>query len=136
MRVRPSEARDQAALDRLAAQLHTAHGVRPVKPVRTGARCIVAEEMDQVIGFAIVTFIDYGLESSGYLEELIVDGQFRGAGAGKRLLESCLAWLRENGIDVLFVPTNNDAEPFYLSLGFRRCTGPWLARRVTPQDAT
>ena len=135
MLIRDSRPGDQAALMRLAHELHPEHGLRALKPVRLESRTFAAEADDEVIGFALVTLTDYGLESCGYIEELVVEESNRGDGIGTALLQRCVDWLKENDVFVLFLSSRDDmSDRFYLARGFERCKRPWLVRLVAPKS--
>jgi GNAT superfamily N-acetyltransferase len=127
-------AADYPHIDRLAELLHDERPIR-ITPVRQAARTFVAKAGDEVAAFAICTLTDYGISSSGYLEEVAVDAGARGAGLGRTLIEACEAWLRSEGIELVFVSALVGAEGFYEALGYRRCVGPWLARVLQPAAA-
>jgi GNAT superfamily N-acetyltransferase len=126
--IRPILPDDTAALERLMRQLH------PDRPatfrpdgIRQGARSFVATEADLVVGFALATFVDYGLSGYGMIEELVVDAGDRGRGVGTALLTACREWLTEQRIEVVFVSALDDpAEAFYRHSGFVLCHGSWL----------
>jgi predicted N-acetyltransferase YhbS len=127
LRLRDAEARDDEALASLARQLHPDKGAVRLHKPRQGSRTIVAEDEARVIGFALVTFIDYGLGGYGMLEELAIEPGFRGRGIGTRLVRECRDWLASEGCDVMFVSARDDeAAAFYRRLGFTSCTGEWL----------
>jgi GNAT superfamily N-acetyltransferase len=75
----------------------------------------------------VATFVDYGREPYGVVEELVVDPASRGAGTGAALLAQCKSWLGALGAEVVFVSTvDEESVEFYLHAGVTRCTGPWL----------
>jgi GNAT superfamily N-acetyltransferase len=54
---------------------------------------------------------------------LVVDGQHRGLGAGRKLVEAVEAWARSRGLEEVSVRSNivrSESHPFYLHLGFER----------------
>lgn len=82
----------------------------------------------RVVGFLLGTFVDYGLdhESSGTLEQLVVDGGTRGDGVGRALVENWKAWLQSEAITLAFLSVEPAAVPFYEKCGFSLCTGPYM----------
>lgn len=126
--IRPALPGDTAALERLLRQLHPDQPVTfRCDQIRQGARSFVATEADVVVGFALATFVDYGLSSYGMIEELVVDTARRGRGVGTALLTACREWLTEQRIEVVFVSALDEAaEAFYRRCGFVLCHGAWL----------
>ncbi|MET9272626.1 GNAT family N-acetyltransferase [Kribbella sp. NPDC003557] len=95
--------------------------------VRQDARTFVAVEGDAVVGVVVGTFVDYGHEPYGMVEELVVAPEWRGAGTGAALLGECREWLAASGAEVVFVSAvDQEAAEFYVRAGFNRCVGPWL----------
>jgi predicted N-acetyltransferase YhbS len=95
--------------------------------VRQEARTFVAVDGDEVVGVVVATFVDYGREPYGMVEELVVAPAWRGAGVGAGLLWECRGWLAAAGADVVFVSAaDRAAAEFYVRAGFNRCAGPWL----------
>jgi N-acetylglutamate synthase-like GNAT family acetyltransferase len=137
LNIRASVPSDADALERLLRQLHPDRPVmlRPDE-VRQSARSFVATEADLVVGFALATFVDYGLSSYGMIEELVVDTSQRGRGVGTALLTACQEWLTEQRIEVVFVSALDDAaEAFYRRYGFVPCQGSWLYWVPTTEPA-
>jgi N-acetylglutamate synthase-like GNAT family acetyltransferase len=126
--IRPALLGDTAAFERLLRQLHPDQPVTfRCDQIRQGARSFVATEADVVVGFALATFVDYGLSSYGMIEELVVDTSQRRRGVGTALLTACREWLTEQRIEVVFVSALDDAaEAFYQQRGFVPCQGSWL----------
>lgn len=57
----------------------------------------------------------------GYVEDLVVNPQFRGLGVGRRLLERGIQWAREQGYPGVMLETQDDNVPactLYQSCGF------------------
>jgi N-acetylglutamate synthase-like GNAT family acetyltransferase len=128
MNIRSALPGDENEIARLLCELHPDQpaAFRPDE-VRQGARSFVATEADEVLGFALATFVDYGLSSYGMIEELVVDAGRRGGGIGTALVDACRECLGGQGIEVVFVSAlDAAAEAFYQRRGFVRCTGPWL----------
>jgi predicted N-acetyltransferase YhbS len=98
--------------------------------IRQEANTFLAVDGDETIGLAVATFVDYGIEAYGMIEELVVDEARRGGRIGTTLVDRCVEWLSGLGSNVIFVSVLVDAEAFYRKLGFQRCTGPWLG--ITP----
>jgi GNAT superfamily N-acetyltransferase len=132
IRLRIGTDSDGGYLDSLLAQLHAGYEDGSFRPsrFRSGTRTFVAEAEDgSVIGLLLGAFVDLGItdETSGYLEELVIDTNHRGAGIGDALVEAWKSWLRSEGVRLGFVSTTPDGpQSFYERCGFRRCVGPWL----------
>jgi N-acetylglutamate synthase-like GNAT family acetyltransferase len=126
--VRPAATTDRTEIRRVLRELHPDGADSVTLPhVRQEAQTFVATDGDHVVGVAVATFVDYGHGPYGAVEELVVDASSRGAGTGTRLLDQCRSWLEASGAEVVFVSAiSEDAAECYLSVGFTRCTGPWL----------
>jgi N-acetylglutamate synthase-like GNAT family acetyltransferase len=124
---------DLASLQELARQLHGPEAA-PVTPVRQASRTFVARDGAVIIGFAIVTLTDFGLERSGAIEALAVSEARQGSGHGAALIDACTDWLAGEGVEVVFVSALADAVSFYRRVGFQPCTGPWLFRVLPAQS--
>lgn len=115
---------------RLINQLHPDRpGVIRPERVRQGWTAFVARNDEgRAVGFLLGSFIDYGLvhESSGTLEQLVIDESVRGQLIGTELVEHWKSWLIAEGVTLGFASASPDAVGFYEKCGFRRCTGPWL----------
>lgn len=135
--IETASAADHPAIHRLA---HVLYGdeARPYTPVRQASRTFVARREGEVAGFAICTLSDYGINRSGQLDELAVSASAQGEGIGRDLVHACEAWLRSEGIEVVFVSVGLEAaedrlssERFYRRMGFAPCIGPWFALDLT-----
>ncbi len=126
--VRVARADDRGEITRLVRQLHPDSADGSSLPrVRQEARTFVATEEDGLVGLAVATLVDYGVEAYGSIEELVVDAPGRGRGIGTALLAQCREWLTEAGAEVVFVSAKDDeAVSFYVGAGFVHCRGPWL----------
>jgi len=125
--LRPATSADREAICNLVQQLHPDGAHLATLPlVRQESQTFIATDRGAVIGVVVATFVDYGIEAYGMIEDLIVDENRRGERIGRSLLHQCQDWCSRLGADVVFVSALPDAEPFYLSGGFTRCTGPWL----------
>jgi N-acetylglutamate synthase-like GNAT family acetyltransferase len=125
--VRAATAADRAGIQRLLRELHGDGADSTTLPeVRQQAQTFVVCD-DEIPGVLVATFVDYGHEPYGVVEELVVDPASRGSGTGTALLAQCRAWLRGLGAEVVFVSAiSEEAAEFYLQAGFVRCAGPWL----------
>ena len=143
--VRPATPADQEALGRfggaLMRQHHAADARRFIQVEHPeagygrylvsvlndpGTRVLVAEDEGRVVGYVYAEiqgtrWMDLR-GPSGYVHDVYVDESARGRGAGRKLLEAALAWMREQGrLQVtLFTRTQNErAQRLFASLGFR-----------------
>ncbi|MGW7679868.1 GNAT family N-acetyltransferase [Kribbella sp. NPDC054772] len=126
--VREAGAVDAGAIRVLLRELHgDAAEAATLPAVRQEARTFVAADGDDVVGVIVATFVDYGHEPYGMVEELVVAPGRRTAGTGAALLGQCRRWLAGLGAEVVFVSAVRDeVAEFYLAAGFQRCVGPWL----------
>ncbi|TCC37950.1 GNAT family N-acetyltransferase [Kribbella speibonae] len=126
--VREATVEDRAGIRRLLRELHGNGADSTTLPkIRQRAQTFVAGDDDEILGLLVATFVDYGHEPYGVVEELVVDPASRGFGTGAALLARCRAWLGELGAEVVFVSAVDEAAAeFYLHAGFTRCAGPWL----------
>jgi ribosomal protein S18 acetylase RimI-like enzyme len=88
-----------------------------------GDFCLVAELEDQIVGFALGSFLEKPRSAwrYGYLEWLGVDPSMKGKGIGKRLLNRLTELFIEHGARIMLVDTemdNVDAIGFFKRQGF------------------
>ncbi|MFI5692684.1 GNAT family N-acetyltransferase [Kribbella sp. NPDC051586] len=127
--MRAATAADRAGIQRLLRELHGDEANDTTLPeVRQQARTFVAgDDGGEIRGLLVATFVDYGHDPYGVVEELVVDPASRSAGTGTALLDQCRSWLGGLGAEVVFVSAiSEEAAEFYLHSGFTRCSGPWL----------
>jgi GNAT superfamily N-acetyltransferase len=132
MTIKAATDEDFSRLGSLIAALYPHMAERTLKKFRQDARCFIAsDDGGNFVGFAIASMIDYGLDCSGYIDELIVDEKARGQRHGGELLNACTDWLRDCGCNVVFVSTSSDAgRSFYTHHGFAHCKQPWMFRSL------
>jgi GNAT superfamily N-acetyltransferase len=82
---------------------------------RDPAGCLIAESDGYRVGVCAAT----AYERSGFVGELIVRKEERGRGVGPRLMTEAIAYLRDRGIENIYLDGVARAVPFYESLGFR-----------------
>ena len=100
-------------------------------------RVIVSEARGggELRGYAVATF-GYDLEYAGrdaFLTELFVRFEHRGAGHGRRLLQTVIEIMREGGASAIHLavwPTNRTARRLYESSGFAPIPRLVLTRRL------
>jgi ribosomal protein S18 acetylase RimI-like enzyme len=136
--VRPARIRDLPALVELLCQLfsiETDFAVRPDRharglrlllgAVRRGrAYVAVAESQDQVVGMATVQTVVSTAEGarSGWIEDVVVREDLRGAGVGTALMADIARWARVKGLvrlQLLADRRNRPALAFYDRLAFQ-----------------
>jgi ribosomal protein S18 acetylase RimI-like enzyme len=136
--VRPAKISDLPALVELLCQLfsiETDFVVRPKRharglrlllgAVRRGrAYVAVAESQDQVVGMATVQAVVSTAEGarSGWIEDVVVRENLRGAGVGTALMADITRWARANRLSrlqLLADRRNHPALAFYDRLAFR-----------------
>lgn len=88
-----------------------------------GQFCLVAEQSEKVVGFALGTTIDKNRSSwrYGYLLWLGVDPRIQGQGIAERLFRSFRDLMAEDGARILIVDTEMDNLPalrFFRKMGF------------------
>ena len=127
--VRPAEARDAAAIARLAEELgypSTAAQVRvqlaAVKEDPRHVTFVAASMGDEVIGW-IHLYENHspGSDARAEIANLVVDSRFRSVGAGRLLVQRGEQWARERGLAVIGLHSNiirERAHAFYLRLGY------------------
>ena len=136
--VRPARISDLPALVELLCELfsiETDFAVRPDRharglrlllgAVRRGrAYVAVAESQDQVVGIATVQTVVSTAEGarSGWIEDVVVREDLRGAGVGTALMADIARWARDNGLvrlQLLADRRNRPALTFYDRLAFQ-----------------
>ncbi len=145
--IRRAEPHDASALGRLGATLvRTHHAFDAQRFLTPGPRLEegyahflggqLAEE--DVVVFvaeragAVVGYVYAGIEPrswkelrdvAGFIHDVVVDPDVRGAGVGARLIETAAAWLTDRGAPRVMLWTaaqNHDAQRLFERLGFRR----------------
>jgi GNAT superfamily N-acetyltransferase len=128
LRIRPAGPDDAERIAALATQLGY-----PSTPAQADARLerllrdeehgvFVAESFGLVVGWVHV-FVKHLLESDPEAEigGLVVDESYRGAGAGKLLMERAEEWARAKGLKSVYLRSNvirQEAHVFYVKLGY------------------
>ena len=82
----------------------------------------VAED-GETAGFCIATFTEDGASPFGMISDILVREDVRGAGVGSSLLEKGLEWLREHGVDEVYLESglnNHAAHEYFIHKGFRK----------------
>lgn len=145
--IRRAEARDSEALGRLGAMLMQTHYafdphrfLRPYDSVESGyasflasvvgsrdASVFVAERADEVVGYIYVALEPLSWKElrgpAGFVHDIAVRDDARGAGIAKQLMRAAIAWLREHGAPRVMLWTaapNETAQRLFERLGFRR----------------
>ncbi len=74
-------------------------------------------EKDKYIGYCLCSIED----TSGEIESIFIEEQYRKFGLGDKLMDSALKWFESNGvvkIEINVVYANDEALPFYKKHGF------------------
>lgn len=129
-RPRPSEIAQLPAIESDAALLFVGHDIPDsileettsldaLQKAQSGERLWVAvNSKDEVLGFALIEFIDKGV----HLSEIDVLRQFGQKGIGTALVNHVCAWAKENGFETVTLTTFKNIRwnaPFYSKLGFK-----------------
>ena len=127
MIIRTAEARDSAAVFRLAQAFATSYTVEQAAFGRSFAELLthpeafiaVADEDGEVagylLGFAHWTFFANG--RVGWIEEIMVSQKHRRLGIGRRLMEAFEAWAQVQDVKMIALATRRAAD-FYEALGY------------------
>ncbi len=93
------------------------------------SRIFVAEIDGKIIGSSIVVKEEkkpkelYSVGYVGHIESIFVSEGYRGAGAGKALIDNMISWLRSEGVTICTLSVlerNIDALRLYETLGFEK----------------
>jgi GNAT superfamily N-acetyltransferase len=116
-----------------------ARGLRMLlRHARRGLACVlVAEVGRQVVGMATVQTVISTAEGarSGWIEDVIIREDWRGASIGTRLMDAAAEWARKTGItrlQLLADQRNTPALGFYDHLAFSRTNMVCLRRTAVP----
>jgi hypothetical protein len=134
MEIRPSKAEEAPALSQLY------HHINPEFPgdldpdIRCESETLVAQVNGEPVGLALISFVDYGVNSFADIHELTVipnlpeSDQIRDS-----LVESCLRWAAEHGAIGIYATVDDNDERFLLgSLGFRTSRRTMFSVRLGP----
>jgi GNAT superfamily N-acetyltransferase len=112
-----------------------ARGLRMLlRQARRGLACVlVAEVSSEVVGMATVQTVISTAEGarSGWIEDVVIREDWRGAGIGARLMDAAAQWARHAGItrlQLLADQRNSPALGFYDHLDFSRTNMVCLRR--------
>ena len=90
-----------------------------------GASVFVAEADGKVVGYAVLGL--EGLSKRSWLLAIAVDGAVQKQGAGAALMQRCLSFCEDNGIErcaLTVDPDNAPAIALYAKMGFSKAAGP------------
>jgi GNAT superfamily N-acetyltransferase len=139
---------DAGAVNDLVLQLgypsdlgKTQTAIRAILGSDVGDAFVAEDGGGTIIGWAHVFMVPY-IESgpNAELGGLVVDEKYRGAGAGRALIDRVEAWARERGAGELCLRTNivrDGAHKFYEHLGFeKQKTQHKFRRKLDPGEKT
>ncbi|HEY4517174.1 MAG TPA: GNAT family N-acetyltransferase [Candidatus Paceibacterota bacterium] len=96
------------------------------------AVCIVAKDGRHIVGVATLYILVKVGKRIGYVEDVVVDEQYRGQGLGKKLMESIIDVARKEALNNLFLtssPARTAANNLYQKLGFEIVeTNPYMLK--------
>ncbi|RJQ35563.1 GNAT family N-acetyltransferase [Candidatus Parcubacteria bacterium] len=82
---------------------------------------IVAVDGEKIVGMATLYMITKIGKRGGYVEDVVVDGNYRGQGLGEKLMQKLLEVARRENLKQLYLTTRPDrvaAHKLYEKLGF------------------
>lgn len=109
----------------LIQQLDPSAEVTPKKweeAVKNGFVATEYNEEGKLIGFGWIFPRQTLLRKQAVVEDMIVDGAYRGTGLGRKILQKLIDWARKNGVEVVELTTNPKriaANELYKSEGFK-----------------
>lgn len=124
-----TEATEGAAEDLSALVRQMSRQPRPIdrqylqRLVDSPGVLIVARDGDRIVGCAEVVIGILPSKVKGWLEDVVVDGEYRGYGIGKKLVSMSIEYAREAGCRHLNLTSGDDrgsAHGLYESQGFKR----------------
>ncbi|RLF98618.1 MAG: GNAT family N-acetyltransferase [Thaumarchaeota archaeon] len=83
---------------------------------------MVCEVSGKIVGTAELVIkhnLTHGGRPYGYIENVVVDEDYRGKGVGNKLIESCIKIAREKGCYKLILTCKDDLVKWYGKFGFR-----------------
>lgn len=142
--IREAEASDEGAwrrlwagylahLDSTVPDEVTAHTWARILDPRSPVFCRLAEADGAVVGFAVCLLHEgsWALTPHCYLEDLFVDPECRGRGAGRALIEDIRALAKAKGWNRLYWHTREDNPARHLYDGFAPASG-MIVYKLTP----
>jgi len=76
------------------------------------------------VGMMSVGFYRTPTGCKAWIEDVVIDAAYRGCGYGKKIVEYAICFIRDSGIDSIFLTSNPSriaANQLYQSLGFEMC---------------
>ncbi len=90
---------------------------------------VVAEDGKKVVGVATLYVFQKMGKRTGHIEDVVVDGEYRGQGIGKKLVLALIAAGKKNKLAVIHLtsrPEREAANALYKKLGFKlKKTNPY-----------
>lgn len=133
IKIRDAERKDKDKISELFYKLNPDIKTRKTVQLdrfRAQDKIFVAEENNQIIGFIWVSYIWYGISSTGYIENLYIEKKYRGRSIGRQLVSHALKYFRRLKTKVIIVVSvGRKGLKFYDKLGFKKSRGYWLYKK-------
>ncbi|MDN4595960.1 GNAT family N-acetyltransferase [Leifsonia virtsii] len=118
---------DLAAIEQLLPQLSSSATFDRARVLsmldHDGTDLIVARDDGRIVGMATLASFPLPTGVRGHLDDVVVDGEMRGRGIARLLLEAVIGIARERGLrtlDLTSRPSRESAIRLYESVGFQR----------------
>ena len=82
---------------------------------------VVLNDNKKLIGMITIIIeskLIHGGKSVGHIEDLVVDSEYRGLGIGRRLVEFCKTYSKQNKCYKVILDCSNETKKFYEKNGF------------------
>ena len=89
----------------------------------TNVLFVVAKDDGKIIGMATAYLATKFGKRTGFVEDVVVDGSYRGQGLGQRVMETLISEAKTAGVTQLYLTSGSDrtaAQKLYQKLGFKK----------------